>query len=468
MAAILGFVFLIGFPAALVAAVVLARKLSRTKAELERFRPILSIEEQVRQKQAEHAHALAALQGVQQAQQRVVQEHAQQTQAEQARANAALWEVQQERQRIASELAELEQRVELHDVGLLAPRFNFAEATEYKIRLDQIRDQQGAMVKAGRAAVCSSEWTIAGSRSEGKKTTDQILKLMLRAFNGECDALVAKVRYDNAAAFNDKMRKSWESINKLGRGFTCSIDSAYLDLKLQELHLTHEYQEKLQAEREEQRALREQMRDEERAQKELERAQREAEQEETRYAKALERAREEAEHAVGAKQQKLLEQITDLEQKVKDADERRQRAVSMAQLTKTGHVYVLSNVGSFGDYVFKIGMTRRLDPQDRVDELGDASVPFPFDVHAMIRSDNAPGLERALHGLFESERLNKVNRRKEFFRVTLEQIEYVVRQHHGEFKLTQYAEAVEYRKSLAMSGAATRGESVPVQAQARS
>ena len=324
------------------------------------------------------------------------------------------------------------------------------------------------MVKAGCAAVCSSQWTIAGSRSEGKKTTDQILKLMLRAFNGECDALVAKVRYDNAAAFSDRMRKSWESINKLGKGFTCSIDSAYLDLKLQELHLTHEYQEKLQAEREEQRALREQMRDEERAQKELERAQREAEQEETRYAKALERAREEAQHAAGARQQKLLEQISDLEQKVKDAEERRQRAVSMAQLTKSGHVYVLSNVGSFGDYVFKIGMTRRLDPQDRVDELGDASVPFPFDVHAMIHTDDAPGLERALHGLFESQRLNKVNRRKEFFRVTLEQIEYVVRQRHGEFKLTQYAEAIEFRKSLAINSAATRDESARVQAQAPS
>jgi hypothetical protein len=277
------------------------------------------------------------------------------------------------------------------------------------------------------------------------------LKLMLRAFNGESDALIAKVRYDNAKAYEQRLRKSWESINKLGLGFSCAISSQFLALKVHELHVTHEYQEKLQAEREEQRALREQMRDEERAQRELERVQRDAEQEEARYAKALERAREDAQRAAGAQQLKLLEQIGELEQKVREAEEKRQRAISQAQLTKAGYVYILSNIGSFGEQMFKIGMTRRLDPQDRVDELGDASVPFPFDVHALIRADDAPALERALHGLFEEARVNRINRRKEFFRVTLEQIETVVRQHCGEFKLTQYAEALEYRKSLAMA-----------------
>lgn len=193
------------------------------------------------------------------------------------------------------------------------------------------------------------------------------------------------------------------------------------------------------------------MREEERAQKEFERAQREAEQEEERYSRALDRARQDAENAVGAKQQKLLEQVRELEQKLLDAEQRRQRAVSMAQLTKTGHVYILSNIGSFGEHIYKVGMTRRLDPQERVDELGDASVPFAFDVHAMISAPNAPALEKALHDLLDERRLNKINRRKEFFHVTLEEIEHVVRRHHGDFKLTRQAEAAEYRKSLVVA-----------------
>jgi hypothetical protein len=143
--------------------------------------------------------------------------------------------------------------------------------------------------------------------------------------------------------------------------------------------------------------------------------------------------------------------MRDLEEKLREAEERRQRAVSMAQLTRAGHVYILSNIGSFGEHVYKVGMTRRLDPQERVDELGDASVPFAFDVHAMISTTNAPALEKTLHDLLDTRRMNKINKRKEFFHIALEEIEQVVRQHHGEFRLTRLAEAIEYRKSLAMA-----------------
>jgi hypothetical protein len=421
MSIAIGLLFLFGLPGAVVSSFVLWKKLRQARRELERFRPILSVEQRIQQIEGDYA-----------------------------RIEIAARDLQRQKDSLVSEVGALEQAAELRDVGLLAPRYNFAEAVEYKIRLDRLRDEQTEAVRTGSAAVCSTEWTISGSRSEGKKTTAKILKLMLRAFNGECDALITKVRYDNAVSFEDRIRKSWDSINKLGAGFYCSITPAYLAMKMQELHLTHEYQEKLQADREEQRALREQMRDEERAQKEFEKAQRDAEQEEQRYAHALERARQEAEHAVGAKQQKLLDQVRDLEQKVQEAEERK-RAVSMAQLTRTGHVYILSNVGSFGEHVYKVGMTRRLDPQDRVDELGDASVPFAFDVHAMISATDAPTLEKRLHDLLDARRLNRVNRRKEFFHATLEEIEQVVRQHHGEFRLTRQAEAIEYRKSLVLA-----------------
>lgn len=232
-----------------------------------------------------------------------------QIEGERSRATTAIEELNRRHVVLGAEVAALEQRIDIHEVGLAAPRYNFGDASEYKARLDRLRDEQSSAVKSGQAVVCSEAWTISGSRSEGKKTTDKILRLMLRAFNGECDALVSKVKYDNVLTFEERIRKSWESINKLGSGFSCTITENYLDLQLQELHLTNEYQERLQAEREEQRALREQMRDEERAQKELEKAQREAEQEEERYGRALARARQEAENAVGAKQQKLLSQI---------------------------------------------------------------------------------------------------------------------------------------------------------------
>ena len=139
-----------------------------------------------------------------------------------------------------------------------------------------------------------------------------------------------------------------------------------------------------------------------------------------------------------------------MEQRLLEAQANKERATSRAQMTRSGHVYIISNIGSFGEDVYKIGMTRRLDPMDRVRELGDASVPFQFDVHAVIYSENAPTLENALHRAFHHRRVNRVNERKEFFRVTLDEIAEVVRQHHGEIEFTQMAEAKEYRQSLAI------------------
>jgi Domain of unknown function (DUF4041)/Meiotically up-regulated gene 113 len=357
-------------------------------------------------------------------------------------------------------LRDLDSRLALHDAGFYEPRFNFGSALEYKQVLDKLEVKQASMMKDGAAASCSKEWEVNGSKSEGRKVTDKVLRLMLRAFNGECNALIAKVKYDNRALYRDRIRNSFEAINRFGAGFHCSISSAYLDSKTMELDLTHEYQEQLQAEREEQRRIREEMREEERRERELAKAQKDAEDDEARYAKALERARAEAAITEGAKQAELRLQISELEVSLREAHEKSVRAKSQAQLTRAGHVYVLSNIGSFGDNVFKVGMTRRLDPNERVYELGDASVPFPFDVHAMIYTDDAPALEKALHQLFDVKRLNKINNRKEFFRTTIEEIETVVRKHHGEFKLTRHAEAIEYRRTIALLTSA--GPGIPI------
>jgi hypothetical protein len=381
--------------------------------------------------------------------------------AEDAQLRATIHVLSGQQQQLSREVAVLEEHADYQHVGLYTPRYHLAHSDDYKRRLEQLWEQQKALVKAKRAAGCSEQWSISGSVAEGRKVTDKIVKLMLRAFNGECDALIAKVRFDNVNTYEARIRKSFDDINKLGGGFSCALSEQYFRLKLEELFLTHEFQEKLQAEREEQRELKEQMREEQRALQELERAQREAEKEATRYTNALDRARAEAEAAVGAKQDKLQLQIAELEQRLRETQEQ-QRAISLAQQTRQGHVYILSNIGSFGENVFKIGMTRRQRPEDRVDELGDASVPFCFDVHAMIRTDDAPKLEKALHDLFDHRRLNKVNLRKEFFRATIEELEHVVRKHHGEFQLTRYAEAAHYRQTLALDSGSGRVE--PIQA----
>ncbi|MEH1808382.1 DUF4041 domain-containing protein [Nostoc sp.] len=357
---------------------------------------------------------------------------------------------------LRAQLQELEEQEIFEAFGFYESKYDFQEAEEYKQHLDKIRAQQKQMIKDKQAAICHTEWSVGGSVKEGKKMTDNFLKLVLRAFNGECDASVAKVKYNNVETMENRIRKTYEDLNKLSQTTHCEVAPRYLDIKLEELWLTHEYQEKKYQEQEEQRTIREQMREEEKALRDLEKAKQEAEREERRYEEALEKARRDIESATGKAQQKLFSQIEELQKRLAEAEANKERAISQAQLTKSGHVYIISNIGSFGEDVYKIGMTRRLEPMDRVKELGDASVPFPFDVHAMIFCENAPELESRLHRRFHARRMNKENKRKEFFRVSLEEIVKVVRETDAELKIcrseitfTKVAEAVDYRKTLA-------------------
>jgi hypothetical protein len=353
------------------------------------------------------------------------------------------------------ELRSLEEQEFFESFGFYQSKYDFQSAEAYKQRLDRIRDQQKQMIKMEEAAVCETAWVVSGSKKEGKKMTNNFIKLVLRAFNGESDASVAKVKYSNVKTMENRIRKAYDDLNKLSKTTNCHISSKYLDLKLQELWLTHEYQERKYQEQEEQRIIRDQMREEEKAIRELDKIRQEAEREERRYQEALEKARRDVESATGEVQERLLSQIEELQQRLTDAEANKERAISQAQLTKSGHVYIISNIGSFGENIYKIGMTRRLEPMDRVKELGDASVPFPFDVHAMIFCHNAPDLESRLHKHFHGRRLNKVNERKEFFRVSLDEIVYAVQDIDNELKtckseitFTKIADAADYRKTL--------------------
>ncbi|WP_206669080.1 DUF4041 domain-containing protein [Flavobacterium pectinovorum] len=352
--------------------------------------------------------------------------------------------------RLRKDVSLYESKLDLIEFGIYEPFYDFEKSEDYRAEQTRIIERQKLMIQLETAAICSTNWTIDGSLAKGKASTKKFIKLILRAFNGECNAQIGKVKWNNINQMKERIHKSYETLNKLGEGSAVRISHEYLELKIKEITLEYEFQVKRQEEKEEMRAIQEELREEEKARREFEQAQKQAEKEEETYQKALLKARKEVEKATGELQEELNSKILILEQELLLAQEKKERALSMAQQTKRGHVYIISNIGSFGENVYKIGMTRRLEPIDRVKELGDASVPFQFDVHAMIYSDEARTLENELHKAFSNKKVNMLNYRKEFFNVTLEEIEEKIYELGFKAEFTILPEAMQYRETLAL------------------
>ena len=321
----------------------------------------------------------------------------------------------------------------------LAEHFGYAEAGE---QFKEARSRTRSMIKQGTAADCDY------IEDYRRKTA---MAFVIDAFNGKVDSVLAKVKTDNLGKLQQEIEDAFTLVNLNGQAFrNARITPAYRDARLEELRWAVAVVVLREKEREEQRAIRERIREEEKARREYEKAVREAARDEERVQAAIEKARSEMAKAGEEEKARYEARLAALQEKLSEAEARSQRAMSMAQQTRSGHVYVISNIGSFGENVFKIGMTRRLEPLDRVRELGDASVPFAFDVHAMIYSEDAPALENALHKKFNGLRLNKVNPRKEFFRVGLGDIRATIQEMGLAAQFTMLAQAQEYRESLAM------------------
>lgn len=337
----------------------------------------------------------------------------------------------------------------VQDFGLYEPRYSFLNADSYKAELTNIRNMQKAMIKDGSAVSGSADWQVNGSVVRGRKMIKDMQKLLLRAFNSECDEIINKVKYNNFDSSVKKMERSFNAIAKLGVTMAISITSDYYDLKIQELQLALEYQIQKQREKEEKAELRAQQREEARLQKELKEQRKNIDKERKHYEQALSNinkqlssSSDEDTEDLNKKKEEIIQSLSDIDTKIKNIDYREANQ-------KAGYVYVISNIGSFGEGIYKIGMTRRLNPQDRVDELGDASVPFKFDVHAMIFSEDAPALEAALHRAFEDRKLNLVNQRREFFRVSLDEIKDVVKNNFDKtVEFVDVPDADQYRISL--------------------
>ncbi len=361
-------------------------------------------------------------------------------------------EIEQLNETIASkknELIWLDDEILVQEFGLYKPQYEFASSLGYKEKLAEVRSLQKELIKSKSAVSGSASWTVNGSATQGKKMVSDTQKLLLRAFNSECDELISKVKYTNFDMSLKKIYKSAETISKLGATMSISIQSVYLEAKVKELCLAFEYQQKKQQEKEEQRVARAEMREAAKLQKEIEAQKKKVEKEQTHYQTAYEKILQQLE--LSPDNADLLEKKTVLEDQLSEISKALSDIDYREANQKAGYVYIISNIGAFGPNVYKIGMTRRLDPQDRIDELGDASVPFNFDVHAMIFSDDAPALEAALHKAFEDRKLNMVNTRREFFNVSLDEIKSVIRKNFDKtVEFIDVPDAEQYRISLKM------------------
>ena len=272
--------------------------------------------------------------------------------------------------------------------------------------------------------------------NDDKKFVNNQIRQILRSFNAECDLAISNVTLKNIDTMRSKILRSYETLNKIYKSDGVQITKDFLENKLQQLITAHAYQEKLEDEREQKRIIQEQAK--------IEKDETQFKNEISKLMKYLQKTDNEVEKTL------YIDKIKECEEKLSELETVKSDVLNREKNTRAGFVYIISNIGSFGENIFKIGMTRRLEPMDRIKELSSASVPFEFDVHALIFSDDAPTLESILHNTFREYEVNKVNHRKEFFSIPLDKIEKVVTEHHNAtVQWTYDAAAEEYRESLA-------------------
>ncbi|MDE6762975.1 MAG: DUF4041 domain-containing protein [Oscillospiraceae bacterium] len=335
------------------------------------------------------------------------------------------------------------------ECGVYSSKYDFETSALYAQKLEEIKEKEKQMISSGEAAKCGTNWVVLGSREKGIKMEKDTIKLLLRAFNNECDGYIRKVSHSNIETTEKHIETSYNVISKLAKVNDITISEKYFALKKQELYLAFEYACKKQEEKEAAKEERARIREEAKLQKEIEEARKKLQKEREHYLSAIKSIEQQLETAQGTLRDELLSKQAEISAQISDNDIAMKDVDYREANQRAGYVYIISNIGAFGENVYKIGMTRRLDPMERVDELGDASVPFEFDVHAMIFSNDAPALEAALHKAFDNKKVNMINKRREFFRVTLDEIKEVVKANFDKtVEFTDYPEADQYRASL--------------------
>ncbi|WP_198419009.1 DUF4041 domain-containing protein [Motilimonas pumila] len=346
---------------------------------------------------------------------------------------------------LQDELSQNIEQLKYIDVGLLPPTFKFDDSQALKDKIDSCLEDQFQIIKSGGATSAYSDWSWFGSRRDGARMVYAYQSLLLKAFNAEFDMIRKQMRHSTHETAKKKLIRLEEQLGKLGETANVTISSTYLNLKLHELTVWHgelKHKEDLKQEKKKQQALlREQAKRSGGDIEDLE--------DDIYYRKSdLIKAKELAQKLHGAKAVDMQDKINRMQGEIEKLESKFERATSQAQLTRAGYIYVISNIGSFGEGVVKIGMTRRLEPMDRVNELGDASVPFKFDVHTLTFVEDAPTIEKTLHRKFNDRRVNTDNHRKEFFKVTPKEVADAMEKLGIECDWYFDIEAKEYRESL--------------------
>lgn len=350
---------------------------------------------------------------------------------------------------LSQEVSDLTQEIAQLSSDVLVSHYNFTDyetlfSEDCKSRLVLLKNQEQELIKSGNAFDVFLP--------SSKKAINDNKKQILRCFQAECANLLVNLSVKNIDSVRSRIAKSFDSLNKIFAIDGIALTPKLLELKLEELNLTYTFQLKQQQEKEQQRAIKEQMIEEEKVRREIERQKAKIDKDCTQFSNEVKKLMAYMQKTSSDIEKQLyVDKIKELESKIRDLETDKKNVLEREANAKAGFVYVISNIGSFGEGIYKIGMTRRLEPMDRIKELSSASVPFEFDVHAMIFSDNAPELENLLHKHFEKQSVNRVNLRKEFFRVSLDEIERVVHDNFSDIAtFTKVPVATEYRQTLSI------------------
>lgn len=356
---------------------------------------------------------------------------------------------QSELKALQKEVIVLNDDLDLQEYGFFERKYKFSDSTKYKEELETLRKRQKQLVKDKKAGVIVRPMLLDNSKSKGRAMQNQLIKAMIRGFNGEVDAHLVKVTATNLSKKVDAVVKSFNQLNKMySRNLVC-LSNDYLELKISELQLAVEYELQKLEEKELLREQRAKEREDKKLQAELAAKRKQIEKDRKHFKQMLDNVEELLKTANEEEKEKLNLQLAEYQDKLSELDELEEDIDYREGHATAGYVYIISNIGAFGEDVYKIGVTRRLDPMERIRELGSASVPFQFDVHALIFSEEAFSLEKELHNRFEKNKINKVNGRKEYFKVPFSDIKAVLEEHKElAIELTEKAEAFEYRQSL--------------------
>lgn len=348
---------------------------------------------------------------------------------------------------LSQEIYSLQEETNCLKQNIVVEQYQFSS---YEALSSQDCKNKLALIKIREQELLKTKNPTLFSTSKKLQTENNNLKQLLRCFNAECDNILLNLSAKNIDNSRNKICRSYETLNKIFSTDGISISKELLSIKLEELNLVHTYELKKELEREQKREIKAQMLEEEKARKEIENQQKQVLKDKQQFTNEINRLTKYMQNTnFDSEKQLYIDKIKELEDKLKKLELAQQNLNLRMQNAKAGFVYVISNIGSFGENVYKIGMTRRLEPMDRIRELSNASVPFPFDVHAIIFSENAPELEQKLHNHFNDMRVNKINNRKEFFRVNMIEIEQFIKANfNNTVKFTEDTLSSEYRESI--------------------